>query len=559
MESVTYVFGHKNPDTDSVVSAYALAALKNEAGIKKSDEKEAASKYIAARAGKLSPQTEYIFKKFNVVPPVYLSDLTPKVSYYMSEDFLTIDKNQSLQAASTLMQKYNYHFLAVTDSDGKYSSLLNYSAFAKNLINSLNPEHHIKVFTNHHLIRQSLTAIFGGKTGYDSQEEFIECTILVGASDIESFKKTVDSRPEQKLIVITGDRDDIISYAVEKKAYCIVVSGGRIVSPKIIELAEKNGVNILVSPFDTASTSLLTAYATPVSSISDNSVVPVKESDSVQKVRSMLKKSHDNILPVVNDDNVVVGIITESLLSREPKISVSLVDHNEKGQAVEGIENYRINEIIDHHRIDTMTTKYPVTFINKVVGSTATIIAGLYKEAGITIEPSMAGLLLSGILSDTLCLKSATTTFIDVETAESLAKIAGLDINEFGEEILHAGSRLGSRTPQELVLQDLKEYTQGSIKFTVSQIEVDNTSVILEKKAELLTELEKQRQNCNAVFSALMITDITKLDSLLLLEGDSTSEPLSNFVQVEENVYLLKNIVSRKKQLIPLMIEFMGE
>lgn len=552
MEKINYVFGHKNPDTDSVVSAYGLAYLKN------LFRKEGEPVYIAARAGKLSPQTDFVFKNAGVTPPVYIADLTPKVCYYMSEDFLTIDESQSVQAASFLMQKYNYHFLSVTDENKRYKSLLNYAAFAKNLINSLNPEHHIKVFTNHHLIRQSLGAIFASDGGISANEPFTECTIIVAAADLASFKKTVDERPEQKLIVIAGDRDDIIDYAVEKKAYCIIISGGRTVSPELNEKARRRGVCILISSFDTASTSMLATYATPVSSIADSEVAAVHENDSVLKVRAALKKSHDHILPVVNEDNVVTGIITESLLNREPKISVSLVDHNEPGQAVDGIENYRISEIIDHHRIDTLTTKYPVTFINMSVGSTATIITRLFDEAKIKPEPSLARLLLAGILSDTLVLQSSTVTVYDKTAAVKLAEIAGVSVEEYGTELMKAGIRSAESNAHDLIVQDLKEYKESGISFTLSQIEVYDLDSFLQKKDQLLEQLEIERSSRQTAFSALMITDIANLNSYLLCNLDKVPQLLNNFPVFDQNVYFLKGIVSRKKQLVPILSEMIG-
>ena len=550
MEAVTYVLGHKNPDTDSVVSAFAFAQLQNTLN---------RGNYVAARAGKLTPQTEFVFKNAGVTPPLFISDLTPKVQYYMSDDFTAIEENQSLQVASSLMQKNDFHFLAVTDSEGRYKSFLHYSVFARNLINSLNPEHHIRIFTNRHLIRQSLGALLACDASLvEKSSEFTECTIIVGATDFNSFKKTVDSRKDQSLIVITGDREDIQRYCIEKKVFCLIITGGRFVSPEVMKEARENGCCVLVSPFDTASTSLLAAYAVPVSRISDASVPAVRANETVSRAKNLLRKAPANVIPVVDDDNRIIGILSENYLHREPRISVSLVDHNELSQAVEGIENYTIKEIVDHHRIGSITTRYPVTFINVVLGSTATIIAGLYEETKVPVDRQTALLLLAGILSDTLILKSATATETDRKVAERLAGIAGVDIEKYGSEILSAGSRISDRTAEEIICQDLKEYTEGDITFTVSQIEVDSPAQILRRKDELLGELEKQRASRSAMFSALLITDITALDSFLLIDGDAGSEPLINFPVAEEHVYLLKDIVSRKKQLIPLLTELIS-
>ena len=548
MEPTTYVFGHKNPDTDSVVSAYAFAKLKNSTGNEN---------YKPCRAGKLSPQTEYVFNRFDAEPPELISDMTPKVEYYMEENFISIRENQSLQLASLFMQKNNYHFLIVTDENGRYKSLLHYSSFAKNLINSLNPEHHIKILTNYSLIHQSIGGIFANMPDF-SRDELVNCTIIAGAAKLESFKKTVEERPDQNLIVITGDREDIVNFSIEKKAYCIVITGGRTVSEETVLSARKNSVPIIVSQFDTISTSLLTTCATPVSTVSDSTIKPVKKYDTLRKCEGIFKLSNVPVIPVIDDNEKVAGILTESMTHRQPKISISLVDHNEPSQAVNGVENYQIKDIIDHHRIASITTKYPVNFINRVIGSTSTIIANLYDDSKIPLDKKTAGLLLSGILSDTLILKSATTTQCDIETAEKLAKITGLLIDDLGKEIMSAGTKLKDISERDLILQDLKEYSENGTTFSVSQIEVDSPSVIFERKAKILASLEEERILKKRNFSALLVTDITKLDSYLFIKSDGTIEEFINYPKIEDGIYFLKETVSRKKQLIPLFTDILG-
>ena len=548
MEPTTYVFGHKNPDTDSVVSAYAFAKLKNSTGNEN---------YKPCRAGKLSPQTEYVFNRFDAEPPELISDMTPKVEYYMEENFISIRENQSLQLASLFMQKNNYHFLIVTDENGRYKSLLHYSSFAKNLINSLNPEHHIKILTNYSLIHQSIGGIFANMPDF-SRDELVNCTIIAGAAKLESFKKTVEERPDQNLIVITGDREDIVNFSIEKKAYCIVITGGRTVSEETVLSARKNSVPIIVSQFDTISTSLLTTCATPVSTVSDSTIKPVKKYDTLRKCEGIFKLSNVPVIPVIDDNEKVAGILTESMTHRQPKISISLVDHNEPSQAVNGVESYQIKDIIDHHRIASITTKYPVNFINRVIGSTSTIIANLYDDSKIPLDKKTAGLLLSGILSDTLILKSATTTQCDIETAEKLAKITGLLIDDLGKEIMSAGTKLKDISERDLILQDLKEYSENGTTFSVSQIEVDSPSVIFERKANILASLEEERILKKRNFSALLVTDITKLDSYLFIKSDGTIEEFINYPKIEDGIYFLKETVSRKKQLIPLFTDILG-
>ena len=310
-----------------------------------------------------------------------------------------------------------------------------------------------------------------------------------------------------------------------------------------------------MSPYTTSDTVMMIAYSTPVSMMADPEVPAVLPGDTISKIRGILLESPIRRLPVVDSDNKVIGIISEHDLTNEPNIRLVLVDHNELTQAVEGVEHYKIQEVIDHHRIGPLSTAYPITFINKPIGSTSTIITTLYQEAKIPIPKDIASLLLCGILSDTLILKSTTTTEVDRQTAEYLANITDLDIETIGHEILTAGSRIKGRTANQVIHQDMKEYKEAKNSYTVSQIEVGNLKEIMERKSEFLEELEIERRANKALFSALLVTDITQLSSILLIEYDPKFESFITFQRQEKNVYFLKDVVSRKKQLIPLITE----
>ena len=293
----------------------------------------------------------------------------------------------------------------------------------------------------------------------------------------------------------------------------------------------------------------------PVSSIGDADIKTVQVNDSVSKIKDILKDAHCKYLPVVDENSKVVGMISEHDLMKEPNIEVILVDHNELSQAVEGVEHYKIQEVVDHHRIGAISTKNPITFINRPVGSTSTQIAGMYQEYKIAIPKDIASLLLCGILSDTLILQSATTTNVDIEMAEYLSSITDLDIKELGNEILIAGSNISGREAGELVRQDLKEYSEGKVVYTVSQIEVGNTKEVLTRKEEFIKELEIECRSRKALFSCLLVTDITTLSSIMLIHSDPKFEQFINFPKQEDNAYYLQGVVSRKKQLIPLLTE----
>ena len=300
---------------------------------------------------------------------------------------------------------------------------------------------------------------------------------------------------------------------------------------------------------------MLIAYSMPVSVMGDNEITTVSINDTVSKIKEILRDAHCKYLPVVDEDNKIIGMISEHDLLKEPNIQVILVDHNEISQAVEGVEHYVIQEVIDHHRIGAIPTKNPITFINRPVGSTSTQIAGLYRENKVSIPKDIASLLLCGILSDTLILQSSTTTDIDREMAEYLSSITDLDIKQLGNEILIAGSNVKGRSSSELIHQDMKEYTEGKVSYTASQIEVGNPKEILERKEDFISELEIERRSHKALFSCLLVTDITKLSSVLLMVCDPKFEQFITFPKMDENVYYLQGVVSRKKQLIPLITE----
>ncbi len=543
MEKTVYI-GHKNPDTDAVVSAVGYARLKNLLGF---DE------YKAARAGHLNPQTRYIFEKFGIAKPEYIPDLLPKVKYFMQDNIETVEENVSVWEAIGRMEKTENRVMPVVDKDGKYLSLLHYSGFAKGVLSILNPEKKHKFTTSIKLIQKTLNA--QPIIVHEDEDKIFKASIHVGSSSDATFIKRLEAHASEDIVVIASDREDIHKICIEHKVKLLITTSGCVINKELRELAEKNGVSVIVSPYSTSPTSMLIAYSMPVSAMGDTEIHTVHINDTVAKIKDILKDAHCKYLPVIDEENKVIGMISEHDLLKEPNIEVILVDHNELSQAVEGIEHYTIREVIDHHRIGAIPTKNPITFINRPVGSTSTQIAVLYKEYKIPIPKDIASLLLCGILSDTLILQSGTTTDVDREIAEYLSDITDLNIKELGNEILLAGSNISGRNAGELIRQDMKEYTEGKISYTASQIEVGNPKEILERKADFMAELEIERRSHKALFSCLLVTDITKLSSVLLMDCDPKFTEFITFPKQEENVYYLQGVVSRKKQLIPLLTE----
>ena len=445
--------------------------------------------------------------------------------------------------------------LPVVDDKGYYKSLLHYNEFAKNVLLLMNPEKKTPVTTSIDLIMKTMKA---QPIIVKNQTELFKASILVGSSATESFVHKLEQHKSEQMVVIASNRPEIHEQCIDAGVRLLVLTSGHVLSKELRDKAEKNGVSVIISPYGTSSTSMLIAYSTPVIVMADRSIPAVKADDTIGKIKPLLRESPCRCLPVVDNDYKVVGVISESDLLREPNVELVFVDHNEASQAVEGFEHYKLLEVIDHHRIGTLSTKNPITFINKPVGSTSTLITGLFRENKISIPLETAQLLLCGILSDTLILKSTTMTDVDREAVEYLSAITNLDPQALGEEIIRAGSSIVGRGAKEVINQDLKEYTEGKISYTVSQIEVDNTRDVLSRKKEFLDILESSRVASKRAFAALLVTDITKLDSIMLLAVDAKYNSLFSYPKVEDDVYYLKGVVSRKKQLIPMLTELLA-
>jgi manganese-dependent inorganic pyrophosphatase len=542
-KKTVYIMGHRNPDTDSVVAAAAYAHLKQLLG---------RNEYMAVRGGKLSPQTEYIFERFKVAVPHYVPDMIPKVAYYMKRGAKAVSSGTSLWNAVAEMEAANIKVIPVVHGSGEYSALLNYNAFAQNILKVLNPETATLFSTNVRLIAETLSAqqVLAFKP-----EELFKCVIITVADSIDTFRRTLALHTPENAVIITGDRKDVQEHGIESGVRALILSSGTQMTKDLREKAAKKGVSVLISPYRSAETAMLVMYSAPASEMADTKIKPVNATDTIRYIRDALRESASRTLPVVDDRNRLLGTISETDLLAEPNIEIILVDHNELSHALEGVENYAIREVIDHHRLGNLSTKTPITFINRPVGATCTIIVSLYRQARVPIPKPVASILLAGILADTLVLKSATVTAEDRDTAEYLSNITNLDIAELGRDIIAAGNRLGNRTAGEVLRQDMKEYKDGKLTYTVSQIEVDATDEILTRKDEFLEELEAERRSRDAVCCILMVTDVVKLTSIMIIAAKPEFLQVMEFPRKSGGVYFLRGIVSRKKQLVPLLAE----
>jgi len=543
MNKKVFVIGHRNPDTDSVVSAVAYAALKRVTGCPEAR---------AARAGAVNPQTEYIFDRFGLELPEFIPDLLPKVEYFLSGPPRTVRADTPLWEALSLLGDGEAEAIPIVDGEGRYVSLLHYASFAQNILTKINPRKKAVIPTSVALLTQTIKAQV--LVSFDESLMF-KASMVVAANDTDSVRAVLAAENADNKVLLVGDRADVHRLAVEAGVRVLIVTNGNVIAKELRAFAEARRVSVLVSPYDTSSTSLLVLYSTPVQAMGDNAARPIHQGERARDARKALAASQSRSAAVLDDDGSVVGLLNEGDLLREPQVEVIMVDHNEFGQAVEGIENYRIIEVIDHHRLGSFSTKYPITFINRVVGSTSTMIAGMYRDQHIPIPRDIASILLCGILSDTIVLRSATTTEIDRDEAEYLANISDLDIAELGRAIMQSASRAASRPAGEIVRVDLKEYETEGIKLSVSQIEVSDTALVMEKREEILEALAGVRSEKGYYLSALMVTDVTELLSLLFIAAGKDFLALVSYPSENEGVYVLKDVLSRKKQLMPAIFE----
>jgi manganese-dependent inorganic pyrophosphatase len=543
MEKVIYVIGHRNPDTDSVVSAAAYAALKQTQG---------QLNYRAARAGNMNPQTEYVFDRFKAPEPEYLPDLIPKARYYLKDSTPTVDEQTALWNALELMEKENLRVLPIVDSLGLYKSMLHYRGFARYIITRINPrQKSIFPLSIDHLT-ETLRA---QPIVLCKSQEVLDSSIIIAATYNNSFAQSLNNLDPSRTLVIMGDRHDLQRYCIEQKVRALILSNGYTLQEDLASMAEQNGVSVMSSPYDTSSTAMLIIYSVPVGSLGDKSVPLMRLQDPIRKIREPLSRAPSRCLPIGDDNDQVAGLLFEGDLLNEPNIGVVMVDHNEPSQAIEGIENYHILEVIDHHRLGNFSTRYPITFINKPVGATCTIITSLYREQRVPMKREIASILLCGILADTLSLKSATSTEIDKEAAEYLSVVTGLDIESLGRDLAAAANRVSSLPTENLISVDMKEYTGTGGNFSVSQVETNALEALTPRRDEILGVLEQIRREKGFLFSSLLATDNTALDSLFFVSGKKEFIACLNFPSPDKGVYLLKDVVSRKKQLIPLLTE----
>ena len=539
----TIVIGHKNPDMDSICAAIGYAELKRLTG---------ATDVIAARAGNTNERIEFVLHKFGVEAPVLITDLWPRVRDVMENEVISITADSSIYEAIQLIERRQMRGVPVIDGQFRCLGLLSAFKVLHHLVPSREETASARVVT---ASLEEIFHTFAGRMiqGEPDLEEH-DYLLLVGAMAKESFKKRVQRYQGRRVVVILGDREEIQLEAMRGGAVAVVVTGDTPLSAEVLETAAKYGVTLATSPYDTATTVLLARGAVKVGHKLDSEFVSFPPDALLAQAREETAPSAQFIFPVIEEGRLV-GILSKSDFLKTIPRQLILVDHNELAQAVAGADEVPIVEILDHHRLGGLSTHSPILFWNYPVGSASSIVALCYEQLGVPIPKPIAGLLMAGLISDTLNLTSPTATPVDKRILTRLAEIAETEPARLSEEIFSVGSPLLTLTPEQAIVADCKEYSQGSARFSVAQIEEISFSHFYKKQAALTEALEAYCRAKGYLFSALLVTDINTQNSRLLVCGSEAFLHRIDYPRRGHNQWEMENVVSRKKQLLPYLLD----
>jgi manganese-dependent inorganic pyrophosphatase len=540
----TIVIGHRNPDMDSICSALGYAELKKLAG---------QPDVIAARAGATNERIDYVLKKFGVEAPELITDLSPRVADVMQRNVLSVRADSPVYDALQLIDQYRLRGLPVVDDAGRCLGLLNAFMIGHYLFPPREEASSARV------IKASLADVvttFGGAliTGALSAEP-TELLLLVGAMAQNSFEPRLEQYAGKNVVVLVGDRPHIQQLAIQARVHAIVVTGNFAIDEKTRAAARAANVTIIRSPHDTATSVLLARGAVRVSQMIETQFQSFDEDTLLEEARRLAADSAGFIFPVLGDDGALVGVLSKSDFLKKIPRQLIFVDHNELTQAVRGADRVPIVEILDHHKLGGFTSSEPILLWNNPVGSTSTIVALCYRQLGVPIPPPIAGLLMSGLIADTLNLTSPTTTTVDCDVLDRLAKIAGVAPDQLAREIFSVGSPLLTMTAEQAVTTDSKPYEEGGHRFVVAQVEELTFAHFEEKRDALLAALETRCQREGLLFAALLVTDINDQNSLLLVRGHERFLATIHYPQRAPFIWELAGVVSRKKQLLPYLLQ----
>jgi manganese-dependent inorganic pyrophosphatase len=547
----TYVIGHRNPDADAICSAIAYAAYKEARGERG---------HLAARCGNSNARIDMILDRFHQPLPVYLSDVWPRVRDLMDTGVVTVPENATCAEALELIDRHDIALLPVVDSLRRVVGTISLPHLGGIFIPRVSKPklmRHVRgTLAN---IARALKATIIHGVEENRHEEFY---VRLGTMDIRSFWSISEREgiPASESIIIVGDRRDIQLRAIELGLRGIIVTSGLPVDPEVVERARERGVSVLSSPYDSSTTAWVVRTASSIERVVQRNFGSVSREARISDIRRKIATLADPALMVLDDSGALAGVLSKSDILRPVQTRLILVDHNEITQAVSGAEEVQIVEIIDHHRLGPVNTAAPILFINEPVGSTCTIVADLFRAGGLSPSPSAAGIMMAGLISDTLHLNSPTTTPKDADLLAWLSGIAAVEPRSLAEAIFSSGSVIQASTPESIVQADHKVYEEEGVRFSVSQVEELGFASFWSRAKGIALALDDLRRREGLSFAALLVTDVNTQNSLLMVKGGTDLIERITYAHVEKDeIFDLPGIVSRKKQLIPYLASLLRE
>ena len=541
------VVGHKNPDTDSICSAISYTYLKNQRGD--------GNHYVAARAGQVSAETQYVLDYFGVEQPLYLDNIGTRVKDMEIREVPGVRSNISIRNAWTLMRGQNVFTLPITDEEDRLHGLITINDIAKSYME----EHDSAIVSIARTPFRNILETLDAQMVVGDEDDFFEQgKVIIAAANPDVMEEYI----EEHDMVILGNRYESQLCAIEMNAGCIVVCLGAPVSRTIQHMAKDRGCKVIVTPLDTYEVARLINQSMPVEFfMKKDNLIAFHLNDYTDEIREIMSKKRYRDFPILDKKGSYIGMISRRNLLGVRKRAVILVDHNEIAQAVDHVQDAEILEIIDHHRLGALETMTPVYFRNQPVGCTATIVYQMYQEQQVQIPRAIAGLLCSAILSDTLMFRSPTCTEMDRAAARALAGIAGIVCEDFAREMFAAGSDLRGKTPEEIFYQDFKKFEIGGKNLGIGQITSMSQKELDEIKARMVPFLEKAYKEHGLEMMIFMLTNIIEESTEMLCYGENSSELVEEAfppVKVVNNAATVPAVVSRKKQVVPALISAMN-
>ncbi|MDD4238327.1 MAG: putative manganese-dependent inorganic diphosphatase [Desulfotomaculaceae bacterium] len=542
MNKKIYVIGHKNPDTDSICSAIAYAELKRKLGYDA----------IPGRLGELNHETEFVLKYFEVILPELIETVKKQVSDLNMDVVPSLSPEIPVKTTWNIMKKTNLKSLPVVDEHERLIGVVTLSDITEKYMDAVDNNIIAASKTPLQNLADTLNAkiISGGQSNYDTTGKVL--ILAAEPSQLDAFIEKGD-------IVIAGNRQDSVMRSIELGANCVILTCCHEVELPLLEKAQKHGCILMTTQADTFTTARLINQSIPIGYVMTTSnIIKFDIDDFVDDVKETMMTTRFRSYPVVDHSNQVKGFISRYHVISQNKKKVILVDHNELSQTVQGIEEAEILEIIDHHRLGDIQTGKPIFFKNEPVGCTSTLVANMYFDAGIRPSKKIAGLMCSAILSDTLRFKSPTCTYLDSVTAEKLAEIAGIDLDSYAMEMFKAGSTLKGKTPREILCKDFKEFEFNKNKIGMGQVYSIDIESVEEIRDAILSFMSSYCNDGSYDLILLLVTDILNQGSEVFFVGDLKEIVGKAFdVQTKENSVYLPGVVSRKKQVIPFIANFL--